>query len=129
MLSRAAAVWLLILVFAIVNGGLRQALLIPQLGEGWGRIASTAVLGGFIVAAAIVAMPWIGAKGASEGLQVGVVWTLLTLAFEFLAGHYLFGNSWEELLADYNLAKGRLWILVPLTTLMAPLLAARDRSA
>jgi hypothetical protein len=72
-------------------------------------------------------MSWIGATGATEGFRIGLLWTALTLAFEFLAGHYLFGNSWESLAADYNIAKGRLWILVPLTTLIAPLLAARSR--
>lgn len=127
MLLRAAVVWVVILAFAILNGGLRQAILIPRLGEVGGRIASTLLLCAFIGVAAMVAMPWIGAKGTSEGLKVGSLWTALTLAFEFLAGHYLFGNSWESLLADYNLAKGRLWALVPLTTLVAPILAVRSR--
>jgi hypothetical protein len=53
-------------------------------------------------------------------MLIGAVWLALTLAFEFLAGHYLFGSSWERLLADYDLLRGRVWILVLLATLFAP---------
>ena len=53
---------------------------------------------------------------------MGVLWLAVTLAFEFLAGHYLFGDPWERLLAEYNVARGRLWVVVPITTLLAPVL-------
>jgi hypothetical protein len=46
----------------------------------------------------------------------------LTVGFEFLAGHYLFGNPWRRLLEDYNVVRGRVWMLVLLTTALAPLL-------
>jgi hypothetical protein len=51
----------------------------------------------------------------------------LTLAFEFLAGHYLFGNPWSRLLEDYDVFRGRIWILVLITTAVAPRLCARMR--
>jgi hypothetical protein len=51
------------------------------------------------------------------------VWVALTVAFEFLAGHYVFGNSWEGLIADYNVFRSRLWILVLLMNLFTPLWA------
>jgi hypothetical protein len=44
----------------------------------------------------------------------------MTVAFELLAGHYLFGNTWERLLADYNVLRGRIWVLVLITTFLAP---------
>ena len=53
---------------------------------------------------------------------------MLTLAFEFLAGHFLFRNTWERLLADYNLAQGRVWILVLVTTLVTPVLVHAARA-
>ena len=49
-------------------------------------------------------------------------------AFEFLAGHFLFGNPWSMRVADYNLAAGRVWVLVLLATLVAPSWAWRRRS-
>ena len=61
--------------------------------------------------------------------MIGAMWLGLTLAFEFLVGHYVFHTSWNELLADYNLLNGRLWLLVLATTLIAPRLVMRQRSA
>jgi hypothetical protein len=51
---------------------------------------------------------------------------VLTLAFEFLAGHYLFGAPWPQLLADYNVLRDRIWVLVLATTALAPWLTARS---
>jgi hypothetical protein len=48
---------------------------------------------------------------------------VLTVAFEFLAEHYLFGNSWEKLLADYNIAQGDIWLIVLVMILISPILA------
>ena len=58
-------------------------------------------------------------------------WLGLTVAFEFLGGHYLFGDSWERLLAAYNVAQGQVWVLVLIATLLAPVLAygMRHRSS
>jgi hypothetical protein len=55
------------------------------------------------------------------------LWVALTLAFEFLAGHYLFHKPWAALLADYDLSRGRIWILVLVATLLMPLWLARER--
>ena len=53
-------------------------------------------------------------------LRASVIWLgILVLAI----GHYLFGDSWDRLLADYNILRGRIWLLVPIVTLVAPLLA------
>jgi hypothetical protein len=53
-------------------------------------------------------------------LGVGLFWLVLTVTFEFLFGRYVAGASWEALLADYDVLRGRLWPLVLLTTLLAP---------
>ena len=64
---------------------------------------------------------------AREAFLIGLVWLALTLAFEFLAGHYGFRTPWKELLADYDVLSGRIWVLVLLTTTLAPLLTANMR--
>ena len=50
------------------------------------------------------------------------MWFCLTEAFEFLAGHYIFKNSWEKIFNDYNIFKGRVWILIPIWVGIAPYL-------
>jgi hypothetical protein len=126
-LVRAAVVWLLLLFLAILNVTVRETVLNPQLGPEAGHILSTVLLSGLIVLVAWVAVPWIGPETSRLAFAVGVLWLGLTLAFEFGAGHWLFRRSWAELLADYNLASGRIWPLVLVATLLAPILAGKWR--
>jgi hypothetical protein len=122
---KALVVWVVLLVLAIVNGAFREAVLSPALGAQWGHVTSTVLLSAVVVLLAALSIGWIGAPSDSEAARVGLVWTALVLAFEFLAGHFLFNRSWQYLLADYNVLAGRIWVMVPILTLIAPLLARR----
>jgi hypothetical protein len=55
-------------------------------------------------------------------LRVGGVWVLLTLLFEFSFGVFVERAPLSTLLADYNIAAGRIWVLVPIWVLVAPAL-------
>jgi hypothetical protein len=52
----------------------------------------------------------------------------MTVAFEFLVGHYIFRTSWARLLSDYDVLGGRVWLLVLATVAFAPLTMARARN-
>ena len=127
MILRALAVWLLLLILAVLNGGLRDTQLSPRLGDTVGRGISTLLLCGLIVLATWLTIGWIRPGGSREALAVGALWVALTLAFEFGVGHYGFGKPWPELLADYDLSRGRIWIAVLVVTLLAPWWTARSR--
>jgi hypothetical protein len=43
--------------------------------------------------------------------EIGLAWTAMTLAFEFGLG-LTRGLSLSEMLADYDVADGRIWVLV-----------------
>ena len=122
-LSLAVACWLVQLACAVALGAGRQLVLAPILGDMAARAVGTFAL---CLAIALLARRFIRRhrSSAAARLGVGVLWCALTLAFEFLAGHYLFGASWETLVADWNMAQGHLWPLVPAVTLLAPLPAA-----
>ena len=124
MFARAVSIWCVLLVVASINGVLREAVLIPRTGDHLGRIISTLLLSAFIFILAWLTIGWIGPRTREQAWLVGVAWLLLTLAFEFLAGHYLFHHAWSSLLADYNVLRGRIWVLVLITTLVAPRLCA-----
>jgi hypothetical protein len=47
-------------------------------------------------------------------LQIGALWAVLTIAFEFGLGLFVTGDSLSVLLDNYNIGSGRLWALVPL---------------
>ena len=121
--SRALAVWLGIMLLAIANGGIRQAILIPRMGPDSGHIASTLILCAAIIVTAYATIRWMAPKYFRDAFRLGVMWLILTIAFEFLAGHFVFGVPWETIIADYNVMNGRVWPLVPLVTLLAPVWA------
>jgi hypothetical protein len=117
---RSVAVWMLLLVVAVANGAAREFLLVPRLGAQTGHVVSTVILCAAILAVALLTIRWMAPRGRRGALWVGGTWLVLTLGFEFLAGHYVFGNSWEKLFTDYNLLRGRVWMLVLIATLFAP---------
>ena len=123
MLIRAGLVWIEMLVLAIANGAARESLLVPRLGTTTAHVISTLVLSVLIFIAGSLAMPWIAPASLRDAWTIGIVWVLLTLAFEFLAGHFIFGRPWKVLLADYDLTAGRIWILVLIVTLITPVVA------
>jgi len=124
---RALAIWLLLVALAIANGTFRSTVLIPRTGEPIGHVLSTLMLSVLIFGATWLTIGWVRPESQGQAVLVGLVWVALTVLFEFGAGHYLFRQSWERLLADYNLAKGRIWILVLIVTAKAPLIAAKAR--
>ncbi len=124
-ISRALVVWLGMVVIAILNAGLRNALLTPLLGEQAGHVAGTVTGCIAFLFFMKLTLPWTGFQGTRALVFLGVLWLVLTVAFEFLAGHFLFDNTWAGLLADYNLARGRVWVAVLLVVLFGPLLIGR----
>jgi hypothetical protein len=126
---RAVIVWCGLLVLAVVNGGIREAVIIPRTGDLAGHAISTILLCILILTLAWLTIGWMHPASSAEAWRIGGLWMVLVLAFEFLAGHYLFGTPWSELLADYNVLRGRIWPLVPATTAMAPYVAGRLRGS
>lgn len=123
---RTLAVWLLILPLMIGNGILREAVLVGWLGRRGADVAS-ALMGIVIILA--VTRPFL--RRAPDRTwralaTVSVTWLVLTVAFEFLFGHYVDGKSWSELVANYYLWRGALWPLVLASLIAAPFLWGRS---
>lgn len=112
--------WLAMAVVAVINGGFREAVLIPRVGKDTGHLLSTAAL-----VAAILVLAWLYFRTTSvqyatrELLLIGVLWTVLTVVFEFLVG-YIEGTPVSVTLGQYNVFAGHVWIAVPLALLLAP---------
>jgi hypothetical protein len=120
MMARAVVVWFGILILAIVNGATRDGLMTPVIGDTVARAISSLTLSALILGVSALSIRWMGTATTRDAWLIGFVWLGMTLAFEFLAGHYLFGKAWAELLADYDVTCGRIWIVVLMTTLVAP---------
>jgi hypothetical protein len=64
-------------------------------------------------------------ESSRQAIVIGLIWLGLTVAFEFLFGHYVMGNPWERLLNDYNLLAGRVWVFVLIWITVAPYVFSR----
>lgn len=122
---KAVLLWLVLMVLAILNGTVRIKLIIPYTGPTAGLAISTVMLCGLILLATWAGIRWLGPASTSQAWGIGLLWLVMTLVFEFGAGHFLFKKPWSELLLDYNIANGRIWILVPIVTALAPWWMAR----
>ena len=123
---RALVIWFALLLVAVANGAFRETLLIPRFGSQAGHVVSTLMLCAGILLVTYVAVPWIRPDSLRGTVAIGLALLILTLAFEFGFGRAR-AKPWAELLADYDVLKGRIWVLVLVTTAVAPYLAVRAR--
>ena len=117
--------WWVMLFASVLNGALRESTYGPRVGELAAHQISTAIslcLLGLVMAACLRRWP---PASAREAWALGGFWLALTLAFEFLFFHYVGGHPWSELLANYDIGAGRVWVLVPLWIAVAPRLWLR----
>lgn len=126
--TRSLLMWIVMLVAMMGNGFVRVLVLEPRLGEQRARQAASVLAVCIVLALAAFFVRGLRRPRPLELLGVGLFWLALTLAFEFGVGHYVSGASWEALLADYDLSRGRLWPLVLLTVLLGPWLSGLLRS-
>lgn len=123
----AGCAWLSFAGIAVMLGGIRVKLLEPRLGEAKAHVVGTLAL---CVALFAAMQLFVNASGLRETwplMRIGAFWTILTICFEFFLGLVVLKKPLEELLADYNIFKGRLWVLVLVTTFWGPVLAGMIR--
>ncbi|MDY6896123.1 MAG: hypothetical protein SVO01_12035 [Thermotogota bacterium] len=115
--------WFLFMLLAIINAGIREGIYTSFLDELRAHQLSTITLMIIFLIGAYLVLRFSQLHlSDQQALIMGSIWMIMTLCFEFIAGHFLFGNSWEKLFADYNILKGRIWILIPITTFLSPYL-------
>lgn len=125
--GKALAIWLVLILAEILHGILRGVLLVPRVGEFRSNQIGVFTGSAIILALTWAFVRWLGASRTSQLLGIGVLWLCLTLAFEFLFGHFVVGASWERLLEDYNLLQGGLLPIGMAVLVLAPLIAAKIR--
>ena len=123
------AAWLGMMLLAVVNGIARDRLYGPRVGELAAHQFSTAILLIFFGAYFYGLERLWPLYARSTAWVIGVAWLIMTLVFETALGRLVARQPWREILADYNLLAGRLWILVPLWVLCGPYVVFRLRMA
>lgn len=124
---KALGLWLFILVLAIVNGALREAVLLQLLPRSAAFTLSGLLLMGCVLTVALLSIQWLGRLRLAQYAGVGLLWLVLTLAFEFGFGLLVRGESLASLLDAYRFRDGNIWPLVLVVVATAPALAAQVR--
>jgi hypothetical protein len=125
-LLAAAGLWVGLVVVALLNAGFREVVLAPSVGDSVAHVTSTGTL---LTALAVVAYLYFrrfADHSVGELVAIGLGWAAMTVLFEFGFGHYVMGTPWHVLVADYDLLAGRVWVLVPLSMAVFPLLFGRS---
>jgi hypothetical protein len=125
--ARSIAVWLLIIFAESIHGLLRTLLLAPWIGEFRARQVSVFTGAAIIFAISIATIRWIGARQRGELLRIGIVWVLLTVAFEVSLGRFIMKLDWGRISSDYDLPHGGLMGLGLLAMSVTPLVTASLR--
>ncbi len=112
--------WIGLVIIAILNGAIREKWYRTYMSELTAHQLSTFV--GILLFSVYI---WIltgiwRIQSSGQALAIGGVWVALTIAFEFIFGHYVMKHSWSDLFHNYNLLKGRVWVLVLVWTAIAP---------
>lgn len=134
-MDRASLVWALAFCawigfagIAVLCGALRVKLLEPHLGEPVAHVVGTVLVCVLLLSAIQLFVAASGLSGTWPLMRIGAFWTVLTVAFEFAFGRLVLKLSYEQLFADYNFFKGRVWLLVLLTTFYGPVIAGLLRA-
>lgn len=118
-------VWILLAILAVMNGIFREVAIIPRIGEYPGHVLSTAMLVIIIIGVSWLFFGWTAVEYTQvELIVIGLTWVVLTVGFEFLVG-YVEGTPVSVTLGQYDVFAGQVWIVVPITLFVAPLLFGR----
>jgi len=113
----------------VANGVARQATYGRRLPEAAAHQVSTGTaIAAFALYFRFLDRRW-PLSSERQALEVGASWVAMTMLFEFGFGRVVAKASWEEMLADYNLARGRTWPLVLAWIGIGPLVIARREAA
>lgn len=121
---RGFVVWLIIIFAEFLHGTLRVLLLQPFAGDFRARQISvfTGIL--IILTISYFFVGWLRASNNSQLFLVGLLWLVLTVAFEISLGRLL-NLSWERIFSDYDIRNGGLMPIGLLFLVFAPLIAAK----
>ena len=118
---RAVITWLLFIPVVFANAAIRDLLYKPYTGELPAHQISTVTASlAFVLLAHFVIRDCLYSASTIRLWLIGLLWVALTVTFEFALGRLVTGASWNKLLYDYNVFKGRIWTLLLLTLLVTP---------
>ncbi|WP_206197604.1 hypothetical protein [Terrimonas sp.] len=119
--------WFPMLILAIINGSARDLWYKKYVGEIRAHQISTFSLVLLFGIYIWIVMKKTPVESEMNAILLGLFWLILTLIFEFGFG-LMRGSTISQLLGEYNIMKGRVWVLIPIWVSFAPYLFFKIQS-
>lgn len=119
-MTRYLIAWFVMLLVSIANGAVRDFTYgkhMDELAAHQLSTVSSVLLLGIVIGGFVRLYP---PSSGRQAIAIGLLWMAMTVAFEFLFFHYVGGHSWGELLANYNVLQGRVWVVVLAWVVIGP---------
>ena len=111
--------WLPMILIAFGNAMIRELLFAKRFSDLTAHQLSTITLIIFCGIYVWLVSPLLNVQTSEQAFLIGLVWLLLTVAFEFSLGR-LTNKSWAYLLQDYNIFAGRIWLIFLICLFLMP---------
>jgi hypothetical protein len=113
--------WVGLPFVAMLNGILRELTYCKAVGTTTAHQISTVMLSMTICVYVILYNSRVQLKNTREAMVAGFIWMILTVMFEFILSSAL-GVPILEQFSRYNILAGNLWVLIPVTVFVAPVI-------
>jgi hypothetical protein len=128
LVGRWVAAWLGATTLGLANAAVRQLVYADRVEElAAHQISTVTLLGALTYYIWLLDQRW-PLPTTRAAVAIGGSWAALTVLFEVGLGRYVLGSSWSDLFANYNLAAGRIWVLVPVWMALEPAVLQRLRA-
>jgi len=118
-LTRAVAIWLMLVAVESIHGLMRRLLLEPHFGDLPARQLSVFTGTVLIILVFWFTLKWLGPQPEWRWWEVGFLWLTLTLAFEIGLGRAA-GMSWDRIASDFDPRRGGFLAFGMLVIVVAP---------
>ena len=121
--ARAVGIWLTLVAVESLHGALRRIVIQPHLGDLPGRQLGVLTGALLIIIVFWFTLKWLGPQPGRRWWALGLLWLMLTLAFEIALGRSA-GMSWDRIASDFDPRRGGFLGLGMTVILVAPRLLA-----
>lgn len=112
--------WFPLLLLAVLNGAARDFIYKDKAGELRAHQISTFTLMGLSAIFVYFLNRLWPFRSETQAILLGIIWFIMTIAFEFGFGYFIIKHSWKRLLNDYNIFEGKIWSLFLIFLLFLP---------
>lgn len=115
-------------VLGVINGVFRGLVLMHFMSEFRAKQLSSVLLVILLFVYTHLIYDRLNLRTTKDALFTGLLWMVLTVAFEFVLGYVLLNQPLDVMLQEYNVLDGKFWALVIILIFFLPLIQFKWKS-